>query len=492
MTVRHVEHRAPSLRLALPLALVGPAFFLVLYLLSVGWAVPSGRRAAVVGLAATAAAWLGSSEWLTSRPSARRAGPDMSAALFAAVLPCAVLTALSVALLRSGDSAGVWAVIPVVALAQAGVLLHAVRHIQDAESDSPVQDAASGSPAKDAASGSPVMDAESGGPVQADGHSAAVPDGTPRGEPSPAAQAAADPPGGNPSGSPGKEADVSTETADQDPAAAGTATGTGPDDQAGDVDPDAAPTPGAESTGPSDTPDPVDTADTPDPVDTADTPDPVDTADTPDPVDAAEEQGGDEDTGPASRKPRAPEVGIDAELWRNLADALSEPADHRREQGGVALTARTDDGLWTIVGVVLPQQTWASSVRCEFSVLEVERVRDALDSLGPDHHDVVNITWLHTHPGLSVFLSATDHATSASWRALDPEFRPVVVDVTKDGLDDQIGVFDERGKALRIGLVDGVLPTETAEAVRDAVLDRYRRSGSPLPLVLVGAEPCAA
>ncbi|MFJ9815109.1 hypothetical protein ACIRU3_07520 [Streptomyces sp. NPDC101151] len=450
MTVRHVEHRAPSLRLAMPLALVGPALFLALYLLSVGWAVPSGRRAAVVGLAATVVAWLGSSEWLTSRPSVRPAGPDTSAALFAAVLPCAALTALSVALLRSGDSAGVWAVIPVVALAQAGVLLHAVRHGQDAGS---------------------------GGPEQAAGHSAAAPESTSRGEPSSATEATADRPGENPSGSPGTEPDDSIEPAEQDPAAARTATGTGPDDPAGEVDADPDPAPGAEATALTDQPDAADPRDT------------VDAADT---LATAEEQGRDEGTRPASKKPQLPQVGIDAELWRNLADALSEPADHRREQGGVALTARTDDGLWTIVGVVLPQQTWASSVRCEFSVLEVERVRDALDSLGPDHQDVVKITWLHTHPGLSVFLSATDHATSASWRALDPDFRPVVVDVTKDELEDQIGVFDERGKALRIALVDDVLPTKTAEAVRDAVLDRYRRSGGPLPLVLVGAEPCAA
>ncbi|MYR47344.1 hypothetical protein [Streptomyces sp. SID5910] len=196
------------------------------------------------------------------------------------------------------------------------------------------------------------------------------------------------------------------------------------------------------------------------------------------------------DEDPEARRPaRRPEVGIDAELWRNLAEALTEPAERRQEQGGVALTARTADGMWTIVGAVLPQQTWANAVRCEFSVLEVERVRDALDSLAPDHRDAVRITWLHTHPGLSVFLSSTDHDTSAKWRALDPEFRPVVVDVTKDELGDRVGVFDERGKALPIGLVDGVLPAGTAGAIRDALLERYRRTGGPLPLVLVGAEP---
>ncbi|MEU6293098.1 hypothetical protein [Streptomyces sp. NPDC046988] len=384
MTVRHVEHGAPSLRLALPLALLGPAFFLSSYLLSVGWDVPSGCRAAVVGLAATVTAWLASAEWLAVHRPGPRSGADLSAALFAAVLPCAGLAAVSVALLRRGDSSGVWAVIPVVALVQAGALLRSGRLVPDPEPDGAAPAAGPGGP--ETVPGVPV------------------PDPTPAGGPE----------------DPGRERPPAGEN----------------------------PTSCTDEDGPAPHKD-----------------------------------------GETEQAARPPEVGIDAELWRNLAEVLAEPAERRQEQGGVALTARTDDGMWTIVGAVLPQQTWANAVRCEFSVLEVERVRDALDSLGPDHRDAVRITWLHTHPGLSVFLSSTDHDTSAKWRALDPDFRPVVVDVTKDELGDRVGVFDARGEALRIGLVDRVLPAGTAGAIRDAVLERYRRTGGPAPLVLVGAEP---
>ncbi|MGV9697425.1 hypothetical protein ACWDTR_16930 [Streptomyces sp. NPDC003470] len=435
MTVRHVDHGAPSLRLVLPLALLGPAFFLSSYLLSVGWDVPSGCRAAVVGLAATVTAWLASTEWLAGHPAGRRTGSGAGTALAAAALPCAVLLALSVALLHRGDSAGVWALIPVVALIQAGVLLRSGRPAADS------------GPNRPAGPGGRVSGPASDGP--------ATPPGTPTEDPG-------DPAAG--SGDPGKEPGERTD----DPGERGEEPGV----PAGD--------PGA----PANAPDDGATRPERPPLPATAAPDTAG----PTPPGADGEPAPDED-GEPGRSARRPEVGIDAELWRNLAEVLAEPAERREEQGGVALTARTDDGMWTIVGAVLPQQTWANAVRCEFSVLEVERVRDALDSLGPDHRDAVRITWLHTHPGLSVFLSSTDHDTSAKWRALDPDFRPVVVDVTKKELGDRIGVFDARGAALPIGLVDDVLPAGTAGAIRDAVLERYRRTGGPLPLVLVGAEP---
>ncbi|MFF4021011.1 hypothetical protein [Streptomyces sp. NPDC001843] len=438
MTVRHVEHRALSLRLALPVTLVGPAFFLSSYLLSVGWAVPSGCRAAAVGLAATVTAWLGTSEWFTTHPPGPQTGPDIRNALLAALLPCAALAALSVALLRRGDSAGVWAVIPVIALAQAGLLLHTLRTDRDTGS---------------------------GG----DGRSADERTHAPHASPAQPAPRTAEE-------TPAVQAPAAVEETPERPAV------DTPDDDA------VKPAPGASSTDAA----PAEATPAAPPDTPTDQEDQDDTAPAPqvtDPADPADDTTPRQDPEPEP-KPSTPQVGIDAELWRNLADALREPADRRKEQGGLALTARTEDGLWTIVGAVLPQQTSATSVRCEFSVLDVERVRGALDSLGPDHQDVVSITWLHTHPGLSVFLSATDHATSANWRALDPEFRPVVIDVTEQELCDQIGVFDAHGKALRIGLVGGVLPTETATAVRQAVLDHYRSSGAPQPTVLVGAEPC--
>ncbi|CAL9638497.1 hypothetical protein [Streptomyces sp. enrichment culture] len=444
MTVQHVDPRASSLRLALPLALLGPAFFLSSYMLSVGWDVPSGCRAAVVGLAVTLTAWLGSSEWLTSHPPGRRTGHGTGATLAVATLPCAALVTLSVALLHRGDSAGVWAVIPVIVLVQASVLLRSTR---------------------------PASDPVSSG----SGHGDGLPDRA----------AQADMPRGRTPATEDTTVDRPASRRQDSPAPTPP---TGSEPPVAETDPD--PVEHGTPVGP--VPDPVPTDLVKDPPGREHGPAPyTGTVPLPDRLETQNPEDGPtphRDREP-DRTPRPPQVGIDAELWHNLAEALTEPAERREEQGGVALTARTDDGLWTIVGAVLPRQTWASAVRCEFSVLEVERVRDALDSLGPGYQNLVKITWLHTHPGLSVFLSATDHTTSASWRTLDPDFRPVVVDVTQEKLDDRIGVFDAQGKALRVGLVDGVLPAEKAGIIRNAVLERYRRTGDPLPLVLVGAEP---
>lgn len=179
-------------------------------------------------------------------------------------------------------------------------------------------------------------------------------------------------------------------------------------------------------------------------------------------------------------------VGVDTALWHGLAEALSPRHHDGLEQGGVALTTVVD-GIQVIVGAVLPKQVMASSVRCEFSVLDVEHVRNVLDSLGPEIQKSIGMTWMHTHPRMGVFLSGTDVATSAQWRSLDPDFRPVVVDVTQPTLDTQIGVFDGEDRMLApIGLVDKAVGRRVADRIVHAVLSHYTRLGLSRPLVLVG------
>jgi hypothetical protein len=179
-------------------------------------------------------------------------------------------------------------------------------------------------------------------------------------------------------------------------------------------------------------------------------------------------------------------VGLDHDFWEGLKIALERGGREGIEQGGVALT-REVDGVPVVVGVVLPKQTSANSVHCEFSVLDVERVRDALDAADPDGASRIRMTWLHTHPGIGVFLSGTDMRTSATWRGFDPDFRPIVVDVTRRALAEQIGVFGSDNRPLKpMGIVQNAVDPGLAEAVRQAVIERYRREGAAPPVVLVG------
>jgi hypothetical protein len=145
-----------------------------------------------------------------------------------------------------------------------------------------------------------------------------------------------------------------------------------------------------------------------------------------------------------------------------------------------------------VLGAVFPVQMQASTVRCEFSTAEVDRVRRALDEvaeeLGIGAGDVT-LTWVHTHPALSVFLSGTDRDTAAHWKTLDPQFTPIVIDASRRDLADQIGVFDANGRQLGpMAVVDGLVDESVAEQLNTAVLQTYRAEGQPVPLVLLAGS----
>ncbi|HUN36911.1 MAG TPA: hypothetical protein VMU95_33350, partial [Trebonia sp.] len=183
---------------------------------------------------------------------------------------------------------------------------------------------------------------------------------------------------------------------------------------------------------------------------------------------------------------RPPRVAVDEGMWQAVLAALGR---RRAEVGGVALTVRVP-GTLIVLGLVLPQQVHASGVFCEFRSEEVIRVRDVIDSvtdiLDLDPRDV-KITWVHTHPGMGPFLSGTDQATTSTWRALDPDFTPIVLDPLAQRLSKQIGVFDTDNRkidALRV--VEGLADRDAVGLLKNELIDAYREAKGTM--VLFGAD----
>ena len=186
---------------------------------------------------------------------------------------------------------------------------------------------------------------------------------------------------------------------------------------------------------------------------------------------------------------------IDGELWNELCTFLDTlPAT---EQGGVLLGFREDgsDGKKRsrLTAAVFPQQLRASSTICEFSTEDIDTIRSVifdLENQGIEGVDRIGImTWIHTHPNMSVFLSDTDCETlSSQWASLDPDARAVVVDVFKSDVEEQIGVFDADYE--QVSHAVGRLPlNETlASEFRDALATAYESLGRSCPRVMMAHE----
>ncbi len=190
----------------------------------------------------------------------------------------------------------------------------------------------------------------------------------------------------------------------------------------------------------------------------------------------------------AARLGAAPvSIALDASFWKAAVNIL---AKQPHEQGGVAFVARSN-GVTLVLGVVFPEQIHASPVRCEFSPTDVDRVRRALDDVAAElgnANSEIALTWVHTHPGLSVFLSATDKTTAKDWRALDPNFTPIVIDASKKVLEEQVGVYRSgHNKILPIGLIEGLVNAPATAQLKAAVLRTYQADGLPEPMVLLPA-----
>lgn len=177
---------------------------------------------------------------------------------------------------------------------------------------------------------------------------------------------------------------------------------------------------------------------------------------------------------------------MDPGLWDRLRAHLRK---QRGETGGLLLGYRVDD-LPRFAAAVLPEQLMSSSVRCEFSATEIYRMRNALDDLADtvdaDVDSLSIFSWVHTHPGLGVFLSGTDRSTLAEWAAVDPSLHVVVIDAFKDSLKDQIGVFDCDGRPVPVSLEAVDVPTELLDGLAQAVGSAYADSGLPSPHLVIG------
>jgi hypothetical protein len=143
-----------------------------------------------------------------------------------------------------------------------------------------------------------------------------------------------------------------------------------------------------------------------------------------------------------------------------------------------------------VFGAVFPAQRLANAVACEFPSAEVDRVRHAINAVAPSigvRPDIIAVTWVHTHPRLGVFLSGTDHATSQRWRALDPRFTPIVIDISQAALPEAIGVFDGDGrKILPINTIAGLVDRGALARLRAALDGAYAAGGSESPTILLG------
>lgn len=180
-----------------------------------------------------------------------------------------------------------------------------------------------------------------------------------------------------------------------------------------------------------------------------------------------------------------PRVAVDKGMWDEVLDALGT---RKMEVGGVALTVRVP-GTLIVLGLVLPKQVHVSGVFCEFRAEEVSRVRDVIDRLS-DFLQLdsaqVKITWVHTHPGMGPFLSGTDQATTATWRAFDPEFTPIVLDPLAQRVGQQIGVFDTNNQKIKnLRVVEGLADEYAVGLLRDELVDAYREAQGTM--VLFGA-----
>jgi hypothetical protein len=182
-----------------------------------------------------------------------------------------------------------------------------------------------------------------------------------------------------------------------------------------------------------------------------------------------------------------PPVALDAGFWQAAVRGLNPRS---AEQGGVALLARSH-GVILLLAAVFPSQVRASTVHCEFSTADIDRVRRALDGVA-DEIDIadggVKVTWVHTHPRLGVFLSGTDLETSRIWREFDPDFTPIVIDISKGNLEDQIGFFYPNGEKIQPMKVDGLISSAAAHRVRQEILRAYEQDGQAPPLVLISGS----
>jgi proteasome lid subunit RPN8/RPN11 len=133
----------------------------------------------------------------------------------------------------------------------------------------------------------------------------------------------------------------------------------------------------------------------------------------------------------------AADVVLPADLAGLLLHCLRSAGRH--ERGGILL-GRRDAQVTRVTMAVFPPQLMNNPVACSFDPSSIEVVNAAKSGLGAALTGQMGtiVGWVHSHPGIGPFLSATDAQTLSSWRHLDPSAIAVVADPYITG-----GIFDQ-------------------------------------------------
>ncbi|MFX1512682.1 MAG: hypothetical protein ACFFCQ_08860 [Promethearchaeota archaeon] len=134
------------------------------------------------------------------------------------------------------------------------------------------------------------------------------------------------------------------------------------------------------------------------------------------------------------------------------------------EYGGMILGWRDNSSIY-ITGAFFPPQQEKSGVFCKFSGCELARCRTALIEAipKPETYEINILGWVHTHPGLKIFMSGTDYGTFRDWVKMDQNAVAVVIDPYVKHPDD-IGCFNRRIKKIPISIKETLnLPSDVIE-----------------------------
>ena len=119
----------------------------------------------------------------------------------------------------------------------------------------------------------------------------------------------------------------------------------------------------------------------------------------------------------------------------------------RLEMGGVLVGHVDEEGNNVVVAGLFPRQTEATPGYCEFegkwmtiACAAADHANESVTSIDGSHVPTIRIIgWIHTHPGLDIFLSGIDIATYQQMLKFTPDGRFVAVVV--DPLTAKDGVF---------------------------------------------------
>lgn len=136
---------------------------------------------------------------------------------------------------------------------------------------------------------------------------------------------------------------------------------------------------------------------------------------------------------------------------------LVDSSDYARGAGGTRSPEKFGLGFGVHSGdtahvdfVVWPMQEARSPVACQIDGRDLGLIlpflHDLADRIGAERAPALT-AWVHTHPGLGLFLSSTDQATIANWSQHNPQLVAAVIDPYARETK-RLGVFDSSYRAI--------------------------------------------